>query len=142
MRDCLNWLEESRNFSAGVLQADPVNKTISIAGRGLESQILCVSLHSCLPVMAKSTSLVFLLYRPVSAWSDIHNVLITFLVYLSIHTYAVKYPKQNQWFEKWWNKPSMVQFTLPSAKTPLHDAFGFRRPFLQLLYRNTPFISL
>ena len=36
----------------------------------------------------------------------------------------------------------MVQFTLPSAKTPLHDAFGFRRPFLQLLYRNTPFISL
>ena len=142
MRDCLNRLEESRNFSAGVLQADPVNKMIPITGRGLESQKLCVSLHSCLPVMAKSTSLVFLLYHPVSAWSDVHNVLITFLVYLSIHTSAVKYPKQNQWFNKWWNKSSMVQFTLPFAKTPLHDAFGFRRPFLQLLNRNTHFISL
>ena len=40
------------------------------------------------------------------------------------------------------NQSSMVQFTLPSAKTLLHDAFGFRRPFFQLLNKNMRFISL
>ena len=73
MHDCLNRLEESSNFSAGVVQANFANKTISIAGRGLESQMLWVSLHYSLPVMANSTSLVFLLYFPLSAWSDVHN---------------------------------------------------------------------
>ena len=48
MRDRLNRLEESRNFSAGVLQVDLANKTISIVGRGLESQMLFASsLYSC-----------------------------------------------------------------------------------------------
>ena len=108
MRDCLNQLEESRNFSAGALQANLANKTISIAGRGLESQMLCVSLHYRLPVMANSASYVFLLYRPVSAWSGVHKALITFLVYLSTHTFAVKYPKQNQWFDKWWSLPCFL----------------------------------
>ena len=67
MRDCLNRLEESKNFSAGALQANLADKMISIAGRGLESQMLCVSLHYHLPVMADSASYVFLLYRLVSA---------------------------------------------------------------------------
>ena len=33
VRDCLSQLEESSNFSAGVLQANLANKMISIAGR-------------------------------------------------------------------------------------------------------------
>ena len=58
MYGCLNKLEESSNFSAGVLQANLVNRLISIA------------LHYCLPVMVNSISLVFLLYHPVSAWKQ------------------------------------------------------------------------
>ena len=67
MHDCLNRLEEPRNISAGALQANLADKMISIAGRGLESQMLCMSLHYRLPVMANSVFYVFLLYRPVSA---------------------------------------------------------------------------
>ena len=96
MCNCLNGLEESSNFCVGVLQANLANKTVSITWIGLESQMLCMSLHYCLPVMANSISFVFLLYCPVLAWSDVHNVLIIFLAYLSIHTSAVRYPKQNQ----------------------------------------------
>ena len=40
------------------------------------------------------------------------------------------------------NQSTMLCFTLPSAKTLLHDAFGFRHPFLRLLSKNTDFISL
>ena len=83
MHDCLNRLEESRNFSASVLQADLANKTIFVIGRCLESQMLCVSIHYCLPVMVNGTSLVFLLSDSVLAGSNVHNVLKTFLVYLS-----------------------------------------------------------
>ena len=46
--------------------------------------MLCVSL----PVMEEQY---IPCLRPVSAWSNVHNVLITFLVYFSIHTSAVKY---------------------------------------------------
>ena len=109
------WLFESiggvQKLFSWCLQADFANKTISIAGRGLKSQMLSMSLHSCFPLMVNSTSLVFLLYHLVSAWCDVHNVLITFLVYLSIHTSAVKYLKQNQWFDKWWTNRQC--FTLP-----------------------------
>ena len=50
MHDCLNGLEESSNFSAGVLQVNLAIRTVSITRIDLESQILCVSLHYCLPV--------------------------------------------------------------------------------------------
>ena len=119
-------------------------KTNSIAGRGLKSQMLCTSLHYCLSVMANSTSsFVFLLYRHVSAWSNAYNVLVTFLMPLSIHISVVKYPKQNKWFDKWWSHQlSMLHFTFPSGKTLLHDAFCFWHPFLQFLNKKTHLISL
>ena len=40
------------------------------------------------------------------------------------------------------NQFLMLHFTLPSAKTLLHDAIGFQRPFLQLLNKKMHFVSL
>ena len=90
--------------------------------------------------LANSTSLVFLLYRLVSAWNNVLNVLITFLVYLSKHTSAVKYPKWNQWSDTWWTGhqfctlPSLplrhyymmlLAFDTPSSNNSQEDAFCF-----------------
>ena len=117
MRDCLNGLEESSNFSLGVLQANLANRMVCITQIGLKSQMLCLSLHYCLPVTVNTISLVFLLYRPVLAWSNVHNILITFLVYLSIYTFAVKYPKQNQHTTSGKLNVNAILYTFPSAKT-------------------------
>ena len=48
MRDCFNRLEDSSNYSASVLQTNVAKNTSSIAGRGIESQMLYVSQQSCL----------------------------------------------------------------------------------------------
>ena len=48
MRNCFNWLEDFSNCSASVLQTNFAKNTSSIAGRGVKSQILYVSLQSCL----------------------------------------------------------------------------------------------
>ena len=42
-RDCFNRLEASSNYSVSVLQTNVAKNTISIAGRGIESQMLYVS---------------------------------------------------------------------------------------------------
>ena len=68
------------------------------------------------------------------------NAEIIFLIYLSIQIFTVKHPKQNKWFDKWWNQSSM----LPSIKTLLYDAFahafGLRCSFLQLLNKMTHYL--
>ena len=46
MRDCFNRLEDSSNYSASVLQTNVAKNTSSIAGRGMESQMLYVSRKS------------------------------------------------------------------------------------------------
>ena len=58
MCHCSNGLEESSNVSIGVLQPNLANRTVFLTQIGLESQMLCVSLHYCLPLMANSILIV------------------------------------------------------------------------------------
>ena len=48
MRNCFNRLEDSGNYSAGVLQTNVAKNMSSIAGRGIKSQMLYVSQQSSL----------------------------------------------------------------------------------------------
>ena len=48
MHDCFNWLEDSSNYSAGVLLTNVAKNINFITGRGIESQIPYVSRQSCL----------------------------------------------------------------------------------------------
>ena len=124
------------------------NRTVSITQIGLKSQMLCMSLHDCLPVMVNSNIPCLLIVSPgigLKWCSQCFNNLSGIYAYPYICTSAVKYPKQNQCATS--GRTSCQYYTLTSlllrpAKTLLHDAFGFQRSFLQLPNKKMRFISL
>ena len=52
MCNCFNWLQDSSNYSAGVLQTNVVKNMSSITGRGIKSQTLYITRHHVFYIMA------------------------------------------------------------------------------------------
>ena len=65
IHNCFNRLEDSSNYSAGVLQTDVAKNTSSIVGRGIK--VKCHTYHGnhFFYVMATIISLLFLLFHPL-----------------------------------------------------------------------------
>ena len=112
-------------------------KMSSIIGRDIKSQMHYVSRQPCLLHYGDHYNPCFLIVPPCISLRWCPDVVTIFLIYLSIHISTVKHPKQNKWFEKWWNQLSM----LPSTKTLLYDAFacdfGLRCSFFRFLCKIT-----
>ena len=100
MRDCFNRFEDSSNYSASVLQIKVAKNTSSIAGRGIESQMLYASRQSCLPRKGDHYIPSFLIVPPCIGLRWFLDTIIIFLTYLSIHISTAMHPKQNKWFDK------------------------------------------
>ena len=133
MRNCFNWLEDSSNYSISVLQTNVSKNTSSIAGRGIKSQMLYVSQQSRLLRYGDHYIPCFLIVPPYIGLRWFYNPVIIFPIYLSIRISTLKHPKQNIWFNKWWNQSSM----LSSTKTLLYDVFILQCSFLRLLSKMT-----
>ena len=97
MRDCFNRLEDSSTYSASVLQTNVAKNTSSIAGRGIESQMLYVSRQSCLLCNGDHYIPSFLIVPPCIGLRWFLDAVIIFLTYSSIHITTAKHPKQNKW---------------------------------------------
>ena len=106
---------------------------ISIAGKGVKSQMLYVSQQSCLLHYGNHFIPCFLIVLPCIGLRWCPNAVTIFLIYLSIHISTVKHPNQNKLFDEELKQLSM----LPTNKTLLYDAFGLRHSFLRLLSKTT-----
>ena len=93
MRDCLNHLEDSSNYSAGVLQTNVTKNTSSIAGMGIKSEKLYVSWQSCLLLYGDHYIPCFLIVPRCIGLRLCPDAIIAILIYLSIHISAIKHPK-------------------------------------------------
>ena len=134
MRDCFNQLKNSTNYSACFVQTNVAKSTIAITGRVVKSQMLyiCISRQSCLLHYSGRYIPCFIIIPLCIGLRWCPNVVIIFLICLSIHISTVKQPKYYKWLNKWQNQSS----TLPSIKTLLHDAFGLWCSFLWLLSKQ------
>ena len=98
--DCFNWLEDSSTYSASALQTNVAKNTSSIAGRGIESQMLYASWKSCLLRYGNHYIPSFLIVPPCIGLRWFLDAVIIFLTYLSVYSSIAKHPKQNKWFDK------------------------------------------
>ena len=111
-------------------QADLANKMISITGRGLESQMLSKSLHSCFSVMASEQCIPCLLIVWPSIGLKQCSQCFNNLSGIVILTYfCCEVSKEKPVVRQMVNQSSMLlQFTFPSTKTLLHGALAFNAP--------------
>ena len=103
-------LEDTSNYSASVLQTNFAKNMSSITGRGIKSQMLYVSWQSCLPDYGNHFISCFLILPPSIGLRWCPDAVIIFLIYLLIHIFIVKHPKQNKWFK---NSGTIYQCYLP-----------------------------
>ena len=98
MHDCPNQLEESNIYSASVLpkhllkhefhRRKACQKSNAICIMAIMSSTLWRPLYPCFLIVPHCIGL---------KWCS--NIVIIFLIYLSIHTSTVEHPKQNEWFD-------------------------------------------
>ena len=133
-----DWLEDSSNYSASVLQTSIAKNMSSITTGGIKSQMLCVSQQSCLLGYGDYYITLFsyysTLYRlEVTSWCC-NN-----LSYIFIHTYfhCQAFKVKQMLLTNSGNQLSI----LPSTKTLLYDAFAcafaLQCSFLWLLSKIT-----
>ena len=131
-------LENSSNYSASVLQTNVAKIIMSyIAGRSIKSQMLYISQQSCLLCYGDRYSPCFLIVPPCIGLRWCPDTVIIFLIYLSIHISTVEHPKQNKWFDKWWNQLSLLLSTKILLYNVFAHAFGLWCSFFWLLSKTT-----